>query len=328
MKEVSEEGVFPPIMIYPSVMMHHQSGYLPELALSNEHILYNISSTLLSLRGGDGQQEVETLDSIYIRSAVGYFNNLRVPAAVLMSIIMKEMFALQNEPPVCMKRWDVENGINTSKRWRILRYTYLLLMVLAFSLETFTIFLATQVLTQLATTTRYEWLDHAGEETKKGLFRLRSSTSQYSSMVDFLLNNYEYEYATCRFHIVSGLLSFAMATALRVRYALRKYYNLSISGMCCLLTVVAGTLTYTNANSITYGGYINLGKRQLELSAKFLMAHWRNGPLSVMTTILACLTLIFAIKGFVRPSFSYFELEDEENNDKSQGGRHFKTTYK
>jgi len=121
-------------------------------AVSQSHLLEVIgpvSRGLLSMRGGSA----ETVDSVYIRSAVGYFNNLRVPAAVLMSIIMKEMFTLQSKPTASMRKWDVENGVAHSKRWRILRYSYILLMVLAFSLETFTIFVATQVLTELATAT-------------------------------------------------------------------------------------------------------------------------------------------------------------------------------
>lgn len=275
------------------------------------------SSLLLSLRGG----ATETVDSIYIRSAVGYFNNLRVPAAVLMSIIMKEMFQLQATPPSAMRKWDKDHGIDKSKRWRTVRYSYLLLMVLAFCLETFTIFVATQVLTRLATAQRIVALDgiadvaveQANESARVGgFFRGKKEEAAHESMIDFLIHNFEFEYATCRFHFVTGLLSFTVATALRVRYALRKYGDLSISGMCCLLTVATGMLTYTNANTITYGGYVNLMRRQLELSVKFLRARVSSGPLSVVTAIFACLTLVYAILGAVSPEFSYFEHEDEE----------------
>ena len=180
---------------------------------------------LLSIRGG------ESVDSSkYIQSAVGYFNNLRVPAAVLMSIVMKEMFTLQATPSASMKKWDVEHGVAQSKRWRILRYSYLLLMVLAFCLETFTIFVATQVLTELATASPQRMVPliplesnlSLGDEVGKGFFGMKSK-KDVQSMVDFLIANFEFEYATCRFHFVTGLLCFTVATALRVRYALRKY---------------------------------------------------------------------------------------------------------
>ncbi len=138
---------------------------------------------------------------------------------------MKEMFALQNSPPSSMRKWDMEHGIDQSKRWRILRYTYLLLMVLAFSLETFTIFVATQVLTSLATAQRLVPISSANLEDQEkvvGSF-FRGKKDDHQSMIDFLITNFEFEYATCRLHFVTGLLSFTVATALRVRYALRKY---------------------------------------------------------------------------------------------------------
>ena len=71
-------------------------------------------------------------------------------------------------------------------------------------------------------------------------------------------------------------------------------------------------LTYTNANTITYGGYLNLLKRQLELSANFLKARMRSGPLSIVTAFFGCLTLIYAILGSTSPEFAYFELDDED----------------
>lgn len=203
------------------------------------------SSVILALRGGSSSisNQVETLDSIYTQSAVGYFNNLRVPAAVFMSIIMKEMFALQSSPSPSMRKWDVEHGVDHSRRWRILRYSYLLLMVLAFSLETFTIFVATQVLTQLATAQRMVPLvpvetnvSSLIESEKSGGFFGIGKKEIPQSMVDFLIANFEFEYATCRFHFVTGILSFTVATALRVRYALRKYRQVDFDLKLILLS--------------------------------------------------------------------------------------------
>eukprot|EP00804_Cyclotella_cryptica_P007768 CCRYP_001384-RA/>CCRYP_001384-RA protein AED:0.01 eAED:0.01 QI:279/1/1/1/0.33/0.25/4/1222/226 len=205
-------------------------------------------SSLLSVRGGS---QPETT-AVYITSAISYFNNLRVPAAVLGSIIMKEMYALQNTPPASMRDWDIENRIDKSKGWRTLRYTYLLLMVLAFCLETNTIFVATQVLTSLATQTSTSKdateLPLDMENDKIGGLFILGRREVHQSMVDFLIKNFEFEYTTVRFHFVTGLMSFTVAQALRVRYALRKYTSLSMSGMCCMLTVASGALAYTNAS--------------------------------------------------------------------------------
>mmetsp|Transcript_20729 Transcript_20729/g.44816 ORF Transcript_20729/g.44816 Transcript_20729/m.44816 type:complete len:233 (-) Transcript_20729:1466-2164(-) len=232
------------------------------------------------------------------------------------------MFALQTVPNEGMRSWDHEHGIDKSKRWRTLRYTYLLLMVLAFSLETNTIFVATQVLTSLATAQVNKPPDlPLGVEADKvgGIFNRRKEVPQ--SMVDFLITNYEFEYATVRFHFVTGLMSFTIAQALRVRYALRKYSDLSISGMCCLLTVASGMLTYTNANTITYGGYSNLLRRQFQLSYNFIKTRIRSGPMSFVTAILAFLSLVYAVIGYFSPEFAYFEIDLEEEKKTNQRKR-------
>lgn len=59
----------------------------------------------------------------FVCLSLGTFSlfSLRVPAAVLGSIIMKEMYALQNTPPASMRDWDIEKRIDKSKGWRTLR---------------------------------------------------------------------------------------------------------------------------------------------------------------------------------------------------------------
>ncbi len=86
-----------------------------------------------------------------------------------------------------------------------------------------------------------------------------------------------------------------------------------MSGMCCLLTVAAGMLTYTNANTITYGGYVNLMKRQFQLSINFLMTRAKSGPMSAVTFLFACLTIIYAIKGWISPEFAYFDSDWDDD---------------
>lgn len=149
-------------------------------------------------------------------------------AAVLAAMCIQDMFALQRPPAECMRSWDDAHNMARSRSWRTLRYAYLLLMVLAFSLEISTIFVSTQVSTQLATST---WSPST---------RLLGNLS----LVDFLVSEFELEYSIVRGHFLTGLLSFTIAQALRVRYALRKYRSLAISGMCCLLTAASGMVCY------------------------------------------------------------------------------------
>mmetsp|Transcript_38570 Transcript_38570/g.115769 ORF Transcript_38570/g.115769 Transcript_38570/m.115769 type:complete len:251 (-) Transcript_38570:519-1271(-) len=232
----------------------------------------------------------------FLGPSIAYFNNHRVPAAVLAGIAMKDVFVLQATPPSCMSDWDDSHGVARSRSWRTLRYAYLLLMVLAFSLEINTIFVATQVSTQLATATGFD-------------------SKSPASLVSFLVRDFEYEYSTVRCHFLTGLLSFTVAQALRVRWALRKYTLLSVSGMCCLLTAASGMLTYTNARTVTYGGFGALLRRNLILSMRFLVSNMRRGPMSVITMTCFVLTVFFALCGWFGPEFvvgGYGEELDDE----------------
>ena len=91
--------------------------------------------------------------------------------------------------------------------------------------------------------------------------------------------------------------------------------------MCCLLTVASGMLTYTNANTITYGGYSNLLRRQFQLSYKFIKTRIRSGPMSFVTAILAFLSLVYAVIGYFSPEFAYFEIDLEEEKKTNQRKR-------
>mmetsp|Transcript_19205 Transcript_19205/g.38751 ORF Transcript_19205/g.38751 Transcript_19205/m.38751 type:complete len:227 (-) Transcript_19205:1257-1937(-) len=206
------------------------------------------------------------------------------PAAVLASMCIKDVYVLQATPPAAMKQWDADNKMARSRTWRTLRYAYLLLMVLSFSLEISTIFISTQVSTRLAT---FTFVD----------------SDASISLVDFLVREFEFEYSAVRTHFLSGLLSYTVAQALRVRYALRKYRMLSISGMCCLLTAASGMLMYTNANTITYGGFPSLLRRNMALTLRFLLTNVSRGPMGVITIVCLMLTIVFALRGWFAPEF-------------------------
>lgn len=231
--------------------------------------------------------------------AQSYFNNKRVPAAVLAAMCIQDMFALQRPPAECMKSWDDAHNMARSRSWRTLRYAYLLLMVLAFSLEISTIFVSTQVSTQLATST---WSPST---------RLLNNLS----LVDFLVSEFELEYSIVRGHFLTGLLSFTVAQALRVRYALRKYRSLAISGMCCLLTAASGMVCYQNHHTVSYGGYLQLMMKNAELSFRFLFNNVHKRPMSVITLICLSMTILYAFQGWFAPEFvdnRYAYTADEE----------------
>ena len=230
--------------------------------------------------------------------AQAYFNNKRVPAAVLAAMCIQDMFALQSPPAECMKAWDEEHNMARSRPWRTLRYAYLLLMVLAFSLEISTIFVSTQVSTQLATSS---WSPST---------RLLGNMS----LVDFLVKEFELEYTIVRGHFMTGLLSFTIAQALRVRYALRKYKSLAISAMCCLLTCCSGMVAYQNHHTVSYGGLKQLMMRNAELSLRFLCNNLHKRPMSIITLVCLFMTVLFALQGWFAPEFvdSRYAISEEK----------------
>lgn len=79
-------------------------------------------------------------------------------------------------------------------------------------------------------------------------------------------------------------------------------------------------LAYSNANAVSYGGYLSLMKRQLELSVEFLKARARTGPLSTVTLILGVLTIYYAIRGYLKPDFSYFDYHHEDDSQQNSTG--------
>ena len=92
------------------------------------------------------------------------------------------------------------------------------------------------------------------------------------------------------------LLTFTVAQALRVRYALRKSPELSWCAMWFVLSAVASLLTYNNATTLTYGGFLALLRRWGYLHSKLVIS--RLGLARPMATfVILSLGAALAIGG-------------------------------
>ena len=201
----------------------------------------------------------------FTNTAVSFFNNHRVPAALLAATAIKDAFVLQG-------RKDVDADVKRS--WRLVRYGYLLLMITCFYMEINVIFLST----------------HVGIQLANGNFK-----AEATSLISMLLREFEFEYVAVRFQFVTSMLAFVAAQALRVRFSLRRYADLSLSAMFCLFGAAFGMLAYNNANAITFGGYKGLLQRWAVLSFQFLLDRCRTGqPLAWLTACSAMLAIVFA----------------------------------
>lgn len=112
----------------------------------------------------------------YSGAAVSFFNNHRVPAALLAATAIKDAFVLQGLRDV---------KADQQRSWRLVRYGYLLLMITAFSMEMSVIYMSTHVSVQLG----------AG-----------GFNSEARSLIDMLIREFEYEYCAVRSQFISGML--------------------------------------------------------------------------------------------------------------------------
>ena len=118
-------------------------------------------------------------------------------------------------------------------------------------------------------------------------------------MVALLTREFEYEYVAVRFQFVTGLLAFVCAFALRVRYALRKLHELSLAMMLIVLACGAEMIVYTNARTISYGGYD-------ALAARWACLQWRHmirlatprQPIALATALMLTGSCLFLLRAF------------------------------
>ena len=129
-----------------------------------------------------------------------FFNSMRTPAALIAGAAIKDAFAMQSAP----------EDIKKSRSWTLLRNTYLLLQICAFSSQLGVVFVATHAIVEL---------------------QMTNLDTTASSLLALLQRDLEFEYVGARCGFMTGLLAFMLAQSLRVRLALRMSAELSWSAM-------------------------------------------------------------------------------------------------
>ena len=179
------------------------------------------------------------------KDGIAFFNNIRTPAALLAASALKDAFVLQGKelPPSTLAR--------TKRLWVFVREAYLMLMVVSFGLNLWTVFLSTA-----------------------GAFHLQAGAFDplASSMVALLGREFEYEWVAVRCQFILGMLMLvaaqaraallssaspphtllthhahpARSQAIRVRYALWSVPNLANAAATFLLFTGAEMLAFFN----------------------------------------------------------------------------------
>lgn len=194
-------------------------------------------------------------------AAVTFFSNIRVPATLVAATALKETFQLQSVP----------RDIASSRVWRMLRRSYLLLMLFSFTEEMSCVFISTSAMMML----------------QSGI----AGDTHANSLVEMLVREMEYEYVSVRHHFITGVLSLMVAQGLRARQALRFQPSLARAAMFGIISAAASLLTYSNTRTITYGGYVGMAWRFLvlhtRLSASYLCLRHPMGIIGLLTLIAA-----------------------------------------
>lgn len=204
---------------------------------------------------------------------VSFFNSLRTPAALVAAAAIKDAFAL-----------SAPDDIKKSRPWMLLRTTYILLQLLAFSTEIGCVFIASHAIVQLQMSADISEVGRAAS-----LLALMKSPG------------FEYEYVSVRASFMTGLLAFTTAQALRARMALRRSKELSWAAMWFLLASVASLLAYNNSQSITYGGYIGLASKWIRMNGALLSSRLALAqPTPIVAAVMMALGCIAAAKALYK----------------------------
>ncbi|KAL1498750.1 hypothetical protein AB1Y20_014060 [Prymnesium parvum] len=184
-----------------------------------------------------------------------FFNNMRVPAALVAGAAIKDAFVMQYVP----------EEVEKSRAWSLLRNAYLLLQISAFASQLGVVFVATHAIVQLQMTN----LDSTAE-----------------SLQALLRRELEFEYVGTRCGFMTGLLAFMLAQSLRVRMALRRSSELSWCAMYLLLASTFSLITYNNTRTINYGGYTGLVCRWAVLQFDLVLRSFRSGGVAAAISIV------------------------------------------
>mmetsp|Transcript_3233 Transcript_3233/g.5849 ORF Transcript_3233/g.5849 Transcript_3233/m.5849 type:complete len:387 (+) Transcript_3233:50-1210(+) len=213
--------------------------------------------------------------------AITFFSNLRTPAAVIAATAIKEAFKLWGDA-------KARHETRTSPAWTLLRYAYMLLLLLSTGAEVVVMFVATRASAQLSTL---------------------KLNSQASSLIEFLLRELEFEFVTVRFLFATGLFAFVLALGLRVRYVLRRYTDLSIAVMLTHFYACLAMMAYANDHPISYGGYFGLVVRYFRLHWHFFIEQCLWGqPMKIFANLAMVASILF----FCRAGFRYWKNFDAE----------------
>jgi len=223
---------------------------------------------LMRLRGG-----VHGTNGVYIpyhftdqtANAAGFFNNIRVPAALLSGAALGQAFAMQK----------IDDDKFDTPSWKRLRTLYTTLMVISVASELLTVLMSTSASTHIL----------AG-----------NFDPMAESCIAMLKREFEWNLVAVQFNFITGMVAFVVAQAIRFYKELStQLHTFYVARAACWLLGYASLemLTFFNKHLIFEAGYPQLTWRYLTMMAE--RVDTPSEMLSHPVAVLAPLLLIAAV---------------------------------
>jgi len=193
------------------------------------------------LRGGAGQPYIPFHIVDQTNAAVGFFNNIRTPAALLSGAALGQVFAMQNLD-------ETTFGVSY---WKRLRTAYTTLMVISFTTEILTVLMSTG----------------ASNRALAGGFNPMAE-----SCIAMISREFEFDLVAVQFNFMTGMVAFVAAQAIRFykELQLKKHTkHISRAAAWLLAFAVLEMIAFFNHRLIVFEGYP-------QLTARYLVLMWHR----------------------------------------------------
>lgn len=242
---------------------------------------FRFFDSAVALRGGGSNAD-------FVDDAYGWVTNLGAPSALVAGAVIGTLYESMSDGSLDVRRSD--------KAWvRLAKKVTRLLLLSAFILQVICIFCTTILGTNL-------------------LSRPVAETSEATSALDYLRQNYEFEYLTSRISFLQGLLNWLFAIA--VEHAIpqgpheseaRRRMDLLIASS--LTTLMIAMVSFYNGHMEFYANYGGMLCRYFKVMMLRFIWQW---PPRIMTAI-ALLPFAASIYYFFEV---FFELKEEDKKVK------------
>ncbi|GAB5359864.1 hypothetical protein AAMO2058_000578700 [Amorphochlora amoebiformis] len=228
--------------------------------------------TSLVLTGGEGEAAVRQGEvKNCVDGALGFFNNLRTPAALVAGAALIQLYANFGDGAV-----ESQADRDEKVLYRRVKVAFTALMLLTIGFQFAVIFMTTVSSVRLLD----GGFDPMGRDT-----------------VEFLLREFEFPYCAIRFEFLTGLAAFTLALALKSWATFRSIPMLAKGSALLLVAVASEMFAYFDWALVHFKGYLHLARKVFSLY--FIKYQLWNTPMSMISLTSVSLAVYSFIRAFI-----------------------------